>query len=186
LGDDIVIANDDLAKAYLARMEALGVGIGIHKSLISPNCTFEFAKKLYHMDESWTMIPVKEVIVAQVTPSVMIELKRKYSMSLSNFLALAGFGMRAVSSLTAQLRNMSPKMRDMIVALRAPTGPDALPFSEWVTLVSYTKSAVVKDSTPRLLHILRQLRKEVYQMVEEKMYSLAMQESKLRGFKKGS
>lgn len=45
LGDDIVIANDDVAIEYCKLMEILGVGINLSKSLISGSL-IEFAKKL--------------------------------------------------------------------------------------------------------------------------------------------
>jgi hypothetical protein len=44
LGDDIIIADDSVAKAYLAIMENLGVTVNLSKSLIS-NKFAEFAKK---------------------------------------------------------------------------------------------------------------------------------------------
>lgn len=47
-----MLAHDALAKAYLNRMRSLGVKINESKSLISPNCVFEFAKKLYKFDEN--------------------------------------------------------------------------------------------------------------------------------------
>lgn len=44
LGDDIVIANDDVAREYLILMEMLGVSINLSKSLISKDF-MEFAKR---------------------------------------------------------------------------------------------------------------------------------------------
>jgi hypothetical protein len=44
LGDDIVIANDDVASNYLKLMETLGVSINLSKSVISKDIA-EFAKK---------------------------------------------------------------------------------------------------------------------------------------------
>jgi len=44
LGDDIVIANDDVAKSYLELMSNLGVSINLSKSVVSKNIA-EFAKK---------------------------------------------------------------------------------------------------------------------------------------------
>lgn len=47
LGDDIVIANENVAKAYLVIMEQLGVEINLSKSVVSSSNSCEFAKKLY-------------------------------------------------------------------------------------------------------------------------------------------
>jgi hypothetical protein len=44
LGDDIVIGDDELAKAYLTRMYRLGVEISYEKSHTSTH-TYEFAKR---------------------------------------------------------------------------------------------------------------------------------------------
>lgn len=46
LGDDIVIANSDVAREYLGLMNELGVGISEAKSHVS-NDTYEFAKRWY-------------------------------------------------------------------------------------------------------------------------------------------
>jgi hypothetical protein len=45
LGDDIVIAHDDVAKEYLSICKVLGVEVNLSKSLISSKL-IEFAKKL--------------------------------------------------------------------------------------------------------------------------------------------
>jgi hypothetical protein len=44
LGDDVVIANDDVASYYLEIMNDLGVSINLSKSIISTDIA-EFAKK---------------------------------------------------------------------------------------------------------------------------------------------
>ena len=49
LGDDIVIADDNVAAEYVSIMRALGVGISMHKTLVS-NRFCEFAKKLRGKD----------------------------------------------------------------------------------------------------------------------------------------
>lgn len=49
LGDDIVIADDRVAKAYLALMtERLGCKISLHKSIVSGVGLMEFAKRIHH------------------------------------------------------------------------------------------------------------------------------------------
>jgi hypothetical protein len=47
LGDDIVIANKQVADSYLLLMDDLGVDINLSKSLVSVDGALEFAKKLY-------------------------------------------------------------------------------------------------------------------------------------------
>lgn len=48
LGDDIVIANKQVAVEYLALMAKLGVEINMTKSIVSSNGTVEFAKRWIH------------------------------------------------------------------------------------------------------------------------------------------
>jgi len=49
LGDDIVISDDATAEEYLRLLSYLGVGISLHKSLVSSD-TLEFAKRLIRTD----------------------------------------------------------------------------------------------------------------------------------------
>jgi hypothetical protein len=46
LGDDIVIANEQVAKSYLTIMQDLGVSINLSKSVVSTTGSMEFAKRL--------------------------------------------------------------------------------------------------------------------------------------------
>jgi hypothetical protein len=46
LGDDVVIANKQIADSYLVLMKLLGVEINLSKSLVSSDGVCEFAKKL--------------------------------------------------------------------------------------------------------------------------------------------
>lgn len=55
LGDDIVIADKAVAKAYLVIMQDLGLDINMSKSLVSDD-TFEFAKRLIRTDGEFSPI----------------------------------------------------------------------------------------------------------------------------------
>lgn len=46
LGDDVVICDDEVAKAYMRNIDDIQVKISFHKSLISNIGAAEFAKKL--------------------------------------------------------------------------------------------------------------------------------------------
>lgn len=49
MGDDIVIANDDVAACYYTLLsQHLGVGISLHKSIASKTGLMEFTKRYYH------------------------------------------------------------------------------------------------------------------------------------------
>lgn len=63
LGDDIVIADEAVAKSYHMIMTTiLGVDINLSKSLISPD-SFEFAKRLVTMDGEVSAVGAKNLLV---------------------------------------------------------------------------------------------------------------------------
>jgi hypothetical protein len=56
LGDDIIIFNREVAKAYLDFMAGIGVGITLSKSVVSSNETIEFAKVTGHNGQNVSAI----------------------------------------------------------------------------------------------------------------------------------
>jgi len=81
LGDDIVIANESVAKAYHEIMTSiLGVDINLSKSLTSTN-TFEFAKRLVRLDGELSPVGAKNLLVGLKTlkglPSILLDLVNK-------------------------------------------------------------------------------------------------------------
>jgi len=81
LGDDIVIANTAVAKAYHALMtQELGVDINLSKSLVSLD-TFEFAKMLVKGQVNLSPIGPKNLVLASKTPvgilSLIVDLLNK-------------------------------------------------------------------------------------------------------------
>jgi len=62
LGDDIVIADEDVAKSYLRLCEVLGVEINLGKSLESKDGVAEFAKRLISMSTDVSPLPPKLLI----------------------------------------------------------------------------------------------------------------------------
>jgi hypothetical protein len=58
LGDDIVIRNNGIAKAYLAILKDIGVGISDAKTHVSKNM-YEFAKRWYVNGVEVTGVPVR-------------------------------------------------------------------------------------------------------------------------------
>jgi hypothetical protein len=64
LGDDVVIADQSVAKSYHYIMsDVLGVGINLSKSLISVH-SFEFAKQTFHKGINVSPIGPKNLLVA--------------------------------------------------------------------------------------------------------------------------
>lgn len=63
LGDDIVIANDAVAKSYhMIMTQILGVEINLSKTLISKH-SFEFAKRLVTLDGEVSPVGAKNLLV---------------------------------------------------------------------------------------------------------------------------
>jgi hypothetical protein len=79
LGDDIIILNKTVAKEYLYLMDLFGVGISIHKSLVSTSgsVTLEFAKRFFHECIDVSMMPFKVAMVAKIDSSTIPEFSRK-------------------------------------------------------------------------------------------------------------
>jgi len=81
LGDDIVIANEPVAKAYYALMtDELGVDINLDKSLVSSN-TFEFAKQIIRAGENLSPVGPRNLLLATKSPlgilSLVVDLLNK-------------------------------------------------------------------------------------------------------------
>jgi len=81
LGDDVVIANEKVAKAYHQLMTVtLGVEINLSKSLISSH-SFEFAKRLITREGEVSPVGAKNLLVALKSlkgiPSVLQDLINK-------------------------------------------------------------------------------------------------------------
>lgn len=63
LGDDIVLFDKEVAKAYLLLMKELGLEINLSKSVICKNgLTFEFAKVTGHNGKDVSALPWKAFI----------------------------------------------------------------------------------------------------------------------------
>lgn len=76
LGDDIVIANDYVAQVYHRLMtEVLGVEINLSKSLVSET-HFEFAKRLISVDQEYTPIGPKNILILLRSPYGLVSVLR--------------------------------------------------------------------------------------------------------------
>jgi len=128
LGDDIVIADGRVAREYLRLMETLGVGIGLHKSLISRKGkkVIEFAKR-FRIPEEATPLPVKEFLAGTAMLTSVVELCRKYSASLATALSIVGHGFRVKGSLTRDWSSLSPKVRGLLLLVEF----NKYPLTEW-------------------------------------------------------
>jgi hypothetical protein len=80
LGDDVLIGDHDLMRAYRQRIADLGVEVSVEKTLESPE-TFEFAKRYFNRGEEITPFPLSSVIdnlrsIPLLVSSLMAESRR--------------------------------------------------------------------------------------------------------------
>jgi hypothetical protein len=122
LGDDIVLGNIDVAKEYLFIMQVLGVGIGLHKSLISiSGRALEFAKKTFYMGTDVSPITITELQASFNSPASAVTFIKKYGLSLAAFIKAAGYGYRVLGMLHKPLGELNSKVRLLVLALNVPT-----------------------------------------------------------------
>lgn len=122
LGDDLVIGNAKVAKMYLKVMRVLGVGIGLHKSLISADgSALEFAKRTLYKGVDVSPVPLTELKASFVSPASAVQFILKYGLNLASFLKVAGFGYRVLGNLHKPLGQLNSKVRLIILALNIPT-----------------------------------------------------------------
>jgi hypothetical protein len=140
LGDDVVIANGPIAHKYLYIMNNLGVKVGIHKSLLSPQGeSLEFAKRYFFKRSDCSAIPLREVYAGTISVSASIELLRKYRVSIAGILAFNHFGFRSLSHITSPFAKMSSRMRALILSSLIPrtlTAPALTAFLSFRSLYS--------------------------------------------------
>lgn len=102
LGDDIAIADPQVAHHYLLIMKELGVGVNVSKSLVGKG--IEFAKKFYlssngRFKRNITPISFKDYWVSSQSLQGAVEMKIKYNLSLPALLWSLGWGYKAVGRL---------------------------------------------------------------------------------------
>jgi hypothetical protein len=139
LGDDVVIARSSVAKEYLGLMRRADVAIGAHKSLESRNgSTFEFAKRTFLNGENVSMVPFAEFVVGRQSLAGLLELIKKYSLTLGQTLSVLGYGYKAKANASKRLFSMPKRLRNYIVTFYGPAGPAYAGLKGWLTMRSAT------------------------------------------------
>jgi len=73
-------------------MNQLGVGIGIHKSLVSRNGVLEFAKRFFVRGTDCAPIPFREMVAATCDFEYSTEFVRKYGLGARSIAAFLSYG----------------------------------------------------------------------------------------------
>jgi len=127
LGDDIVIANGPTAQKYLQLMAEIGVEIGLAKSLVSKNGTFEFAKRFFHKGIDCSPISIREILSSTFTLAGSIDLAKKYGLTFPKLLSILGRGFRAKAALTGPFYAQAKRIRHLGSMYFSPHGAVPLP-----------------------------------------------------------
>jgi hypothetical protein len=134
LGDDIVIANGLVAREYLIVCNQIGVKVGIHKSLISRKGCLEFAKRFFVRGVDCSSISLLEIGSASRSLVAMLEIGKKYSLSLPKLVAILGYGYKVRGRLTRYITELSPRLRHLAIIYYSPWGVKPLQPNHWLNL----------------------------------------------------
>lgn len=132
LGDDVVIADAEVAKTYAALLDKMGVSISKDKSLISCEGALEFAKRFMVKRAQKDLSPISLRALLTVRSTLgMCQLADLYKISNPNVLfRLAGAGFRVRSRLYSSKR--SKRWERLWVASTKPPGTSRLPLEWWI------------------------------------------------------
>lgn len=119
LGDDIVIANNDVAREYQLVLTRIGVECGIHKSLVSPKgLAQEFAKRFYYKGVDMSPVPLKEIVASCATQGSSLEAARKYNLKESDYMYLLGYGYKSLSKQAWDVRRLPVRFAQALQSYR--------------------------------------------------------------------
>lgn len=145
LGDDIVIANSNVAAEYVKIMKEIGVDIGFHKSVISDNLSLEFAKRFFYRGKEVTPFPLVGAAVGLLGVSFVPEVIRSCEnltgrpTSVFRIARYLGVGMRGSSAAGNALYQRLPRrLRAVLLLITRPNSirPVASTW-RWLTSASY-------------------------------------------------
>jgi hypothetical protein len=134
LGDDIVIADKRVALQYEELMKALGVSIGLHKSLLSTRgLALEFAKRFLTSVGDASGVPFAEYWASSRSLSVILEFARKHQLNLSQMLSVLGYGYRAKGTASKAFTKLPSRIANYALAFYSPGGPAFVSLRDFLT-----------------------------------------------------
>lgn len=153
LGDDLIIADDRVARKYRALCRLLGVNIGLEKSLVATDRTLEFAKRLFFRGTDVSGLPAKFWAAAQGQSSVACALSAWVTRgTLSNFVRAMGAGFRVASGAsTTAWAAMPSRARALCVSLTNPLIGARFAFETWPEWLWSKSADVTKGANLELL-----------------------------------
>jgi hypothetical protein len=175
LGDDVVLANASVAREYLLLLQAIGVEVGLAKSLISRNGTFEFAKRTYRSRVDVSGISLKMLGASIRDATVLEELlshcnARSPNEALRYALRVLGYKGRALCSIPELVRRRS-RLQGLAVLLTRPTSAWGLSPLAWFTQyrVDFSPPLVTEEALRNLVSSLKErLCSEINKLIERR------------------
>jgi hypothetical protein len=135
LGDDVVIASKAVATQYEALMHRMGVGIGAHKSMVSGSGhALEFAKRTFYKGVDVSPVSFREFVVGRQSFAGLLELVRKYSLTLGQMMSVLGYGFKAKASASSRIVFLPKRLRNYILAYYGPGGPAYRGLAFWLPI----------------------------------------------------
>jgi len=123
LGDDVVIANREVAQRYRDILRGLGVRISIAKTLKGRG-SCEFAKRFFLKGKDASPVSLLEFALGKFHLPILVELVRKlggvWEPKLSSVLRAAGFGYRAQGRITSPLPRLGGRILGLLLVLKSP------------------------------------------------------------------
>jgi hypothetical protein len=150
LGDDVIIANQQVAEEYLRLMALIGVEIGLAKSLVSSRGTFEFAKRTYFEGHDISPLSLAEAAVAMCNVSALLEMVKKNlkfaKISVARVARFCGFGYKNLARLQVSW-GIGNRLGRLSAFLHQPGGPWAVPVTVWLSATGPTGCGSDKASS---------------------------------------
>jgi hypothetical protein len=159
LGDDLVIADKEVAQQYQKLCATFGVEIGLAKSMVSSNRSLEFAKVVYFAGEPVLAFPWTLWSVSQTSLSACIAAVQRISFSgvktsIANIALAFGARWKASQRTGAKWEGVPSRLRALLVILQHPDSKTAISRPNWIDwLASSGPSLKVSFTAAEQLYI---------------------------------
>ena len=143
LGDDVVIADEQVAKVYEQALGSLGLSISYQKSLISHTGSAEFAKRFRVRDLSKDLSPISaQALLNSHHPYGTIAVQLQYPMRrFSTMCRVGGIGFRVLSRLD---HSRSLRVERLLAMYTKTTLPIELWLGRGLPLNPYARGVIIE------------------------------------------
>jgi len=136
LGDDVVIANDKVARRYRAICKIIGLGIGLSKSLIAVNKTCEFAKRLFFKGIDVSGVPMNLWHASASSAGVALALLQRVTavtpQTFANVAIPLGAGYKTASTFGTAWNKIPRRLKVLAVLFSHPLSRTCFARSNWL------------------------------------------------------